>query len=252
MNWWTLGFQTVNFLILVWLLQYFLYKPVREIMERRKGEIDQAYEKVAAAQAAADSARRQFETMRADAAQAAARMVDEAKQASVRERNTIVQQAREDAEHIAVAARERIAREREVAERQLRDRIARLGVEIAGTLLRQPPANGATPALADRALQMLEEMPREQRQRMAADLGDSKLEVASAAPLPPAQAESCRQRIAAAFERELPIQFTQDPDLIAGVELRLPHAVVGCSWKQSLAQALKLLMESDGDAARQA
>jgi F-type H+-transporting ATPase subunit b len=250
MNWWTLGFQTVNFLILVWLLQYFLYKPVREIMERRKGEIDAAYQKAAAAQAAADSARKQYEAMRADAAKAAAKMIDEAREESARERNAIVQQAHDDAENIAAAARDRIARERETAERQLREKIARLGVEVAGSLLRQSAVNGVTPSLADRALQLLEEMPREQRQRMAADLGGFKLEVASAAPLPAPQADSYRKRIAAAFERDLPIVFTQDPDLIAGVELRLPHSVVGCSWKQSLDQALKALLESHGNAAR--
>jgi len=254
MNWWTLGFQTVNFLILVWLLKYFLYQPVQEIMQRRKGEIDRAYQKVAAAEAAADSARKEFEAMRADAARAAATMIDQAKEASTRERNAILAQARADAENVAVAARERIAREREEAGRQLRERIAHLGVEVAAALVRQSVStDGATPILADRALRMLEEMPREERQRMAADLGaHASLEVASAAPLSAAQAELCTKRIAAAFEREVPIEFTRDPDLIAGVELRLPHAGVNCSWKQSLAQALETLLESDGDAARHA
>lgn len=254
MNWWTLGFQTVNFLILVWLLQHFLYQPVREIMQRRKGEIDRAYEKAAAAQAAADSARKEFEATRADAAKAAAKMIDEAKEASTREHNTIVEQARADAENISKAARERIAREREEAERELRQRIASLGVKVAAALLRQSvSADGATPALTEHALRMLEQMPREERQRMAADLAvNSTLEIASAAPLSAGQAESCAKRIAAAFEREVPIQFTQDPDLIAGVELRLPHAVVNCSWKQSLAQALNSLLENGGDAARHA
>jgi F-type H+-transporting ATPase subunit b len=253
MNWWTLGLQTVNFLILVWLLQHFLYQPVRELMERRKSEIDEAYRKAAQTQAAADSARQQFEAMRADAARTAAKILDEAREASARERNSMLAAARDEAESAAAAAREQIAHEREHAERQLREKVARLGVEVAGALLRQSaPNGGVTPILADRALQMLEEMPHEQRQRMAADLEGSKLEIASAAPLPPAQAEAYRQRIAAAFGRELTVEFTRDPDLIAGVELRLPHALVNCSWKQSLAQALALVLQSDGDAARHA
>lgn len=49
MDWWTLAFQAVNFLVLVWLLQHFLYQPVMEIMERRKSEVDQAYADGAAA-----------------------------------------------------------------------------------------------------------------------------------------------------------------------------------------------------------
>lgn len=253
MNGWTLGLQTVNFLILVWLLQHFLYRPVREIMEQRKGEIDQAYKKVAAAQACADSARQQFEAMRAGAVKAAAKMLEDAREASAREREQIIRQAREEAAAAAAAAQQRIAHERERAETELRDRVARLGVEVAGTVLRQSiPADGATPLLAERALEMLEQMPREDRQRIAADLRDSRLEIATAAPLPADRAESYRKRIAAALEREFPVEFTRDPELIAGVELRLPHAVVNCTWKQSLAQALNLLLKSDGNAARHA
>jgi F-type H+-transporting ATPase subunit b len=252
MNWWTLGFQAVNFLVLVWLLQHFLYRPVMEIMERRKGDVDRAYAEAAAAKAAADSARAEFEGMRADAAKTAARMVGEAKEAGLRERNAMMDQARADAESIATAASQRIAREREAAERQLRDRIARLGVEVASALLRQSVSDdGATPMLADRALRMLEELPREERARMAGDLSaNAALEVASAGPLSSEETELCRKRIADALGREVAIDFVQDPGLIAGVELRLPLSVVNCTWKQSLAQALKTLLDDDGDAAR--
>lgn len=252
MNWWTLGFQAVNFLVLVWLLQYFLYRPVMEIMERRKGEVDRAYAEAAAAKAAADSARAEFEGMRADAAKTAARIVEEAKEAGMRERNAMMDRARADAESIATAASQRIAREREAAERQLRDRISRLGVEVAAALLRQLGSDGgATSIMADRALRMLEELPREERARMAGDLSaNAALEVASAVPLSPQETELCRKRIAGALDREVAIDFVEDPGLIAGVELRLPFSVVNCTWKQSLAQALKTLLDDDGDVAR--
>ena len=251
MDWWTLAFQAVNFLVLVWLLQHFLYQPVMEIMERRKSEVDQAYAEAAAAKTTADAARADYETMRADAAKAATRMMDEAKEAALRERNTMMAQARAGTEAIAAAARERIRLEREAAERQLRERIARLGVEVAAVLLRQSvSSDGATPMLAERALRMLEEMPREVREGLAADLGqNSVLEFASAAALSPQVATECRKRIAAALGREVAVDFTQDSELIAGVELRLPHSIFNCSWKQSLAQALKALLDFDGNTA---
>ena len=36
---WTFGLQTVNFLVLVWLLKIFLYTPVAKIIERRQAGI---------------------------------------------------------------------------------------------------------------------------------------------------------------------------------------------------------------------
>ena len=40
-DWWTLGLQTINFLIVIWLLSRFLYRPVRKIIEEREAA-DQA------------------------------------------------------------------------------------------------------------------------------------------------------------------------------------------------------------------
>lgn len=104
--------------------------------------------------------------------------------------------------------------------------------------------------LAERALRMLEEMPREVREGLAADLGqNSVLEFASAAALSPQVATESRKRIAAALGREVAVDFTQDSELIAGVELRLPHSIVNYRWKQGVAQALKALLDGDGNTA---
>src|SRR5271169_6452619 len=38
-SWWTFALQAVNFLILIWLLRRFLFKPVSAIVARRQQEI---------------------------------------------------------------------------------------------------------------------------------------------------------------------------------------------------------------------
>ena len=35
-DWWTLALQAANFLVLVWLLQHFLYRPVQGIIAERQ------------------------------------------------------------------------------------------------------------------------------------------------------------------------------------------------------------------------
>ncbi|MEO0035300.1 MAG: synthase, partial [Pseudomonadota bacterium] len=37
LDWSSLALQTVNFLVLVWLLQRFLYRPVLAAIDRRRG-----------------------------------------------------------------------------------------------------------------------------------------------------------------------------------------------------------------------
>src|SRR5271166_4511583 len=43
-SWWTLGLQTINFVILAVLLYRFLYKPVLRLVDARKAEIQRQYE----------------------------------------------------------------------------------------------------------------------------------------------------------------------------------------------------------------
>jgi F-type H+-transporting ATPase subunit b len=57
----TFGFEIVNFLVLVWLLTRFLFRPVARALAGRRRLIDEAFAKAAAEQAAADAARREYE-----------------------------------------------------------------------------------------------------------------------------------------------------------------------------------------------
>ena len=74
-DWWTLALQTVNFAILVWLLQRFLYKPVLRMVDARRAEIDKAICRGRAddAQAKAQRARRHRGRTRRDRRRANAR-----------------------------------------------------------------------------------------------------------------------------------------------------------------------------------
>jgi F-type H+-transporting ATPase subunit b len=53
-DWWTLGFQTVNIVILVWLLQRFFWKPVSAMIAERRAQAQKA---LSEAQAARDKAK---------------------------------------------------------------------------------------------------------------------------------------------------------------------------------------------------
>jgi F-type H+-transporting ATPase subunit b len=46
LDWWTIGLQTINFGILVWLLYRFLYKPVLTMIDARKAEVRRQFDTV--------------------------------------------------------------------------------------------------------------------------------------------------------------------------------------------------------------
>lgn len=60
-DWFTVGAQLVNFLILIWLLKRFLYKPILKAIDAREQRIAAELDDAAGKQAAADAARDDFQ-----------------------------------------------------------------------------------------------------------------------------------------------------------------------------------------------
>jgi F-type H+-transporting ATPase subunit b len=60
-SWTTFALQAVNFLILVWLLKRFLFKPVGNLVAERKAEIVRAQAEAEAARQSAERARKEIE-----------------------------------------------------------------------------------------------------------------------------------------------------------------------------------------------
>ena len=91
---WTIGLQTVNFAVLVWLLHRFLYKPVLRMIDTRRAEIQQHYDAVKAAEeqaqarlAAIVSERAGIAAEREAALKTAAAQAEEAAAIAMRRRN---------------------------------------------------------------------------------------------------------------------------------------------------------------------
>lgn len=61
---WTLGLQAANFLVLVWLLHRFLYRPVLGIIAARQAAADKLTADVQAEKTAAESLRQSLESQR--------------------------------------------------------------------------------------------------------------------------------------------------------------------------------------------
>jgi len=158
--------------------------------------------------------------------------------------------ARAEADRLLAQAATVRARERDAVGRELVDQAADLGVMLARRLLETtivPPQPGL---FLDRVLLALDAMPQEKRQRLAGTLNGEPVQLVSAQPLPPEEVERCRLRLAAALGQDIRIKASVDPSLIAGIDLRLPHAMLDFSWHQLLEDARKELVE-DGDTRQQ-
>ena len=121
-------FAIVNFLVLLFLLHRFLYKPLLKMMDDRKKSIDDALDSAAAARQ--EVAETQT-IIQADIAQARAKaeeLLATAQAGSEKLKEEILEKARAEAHAITAKAQADIAREREEA-------IAALRLEVTGLVM---------------------------------------------------------------------------------------------------------------------
>lgn len=234
-DWWTLAFQAINFLILAWLLQRFLYRPVVGILERRRQESEAATTRLEQAKQQAESERAAFEAKQRDLIAERDRTVQDTRARLERERQEVLSAAKREAEAIVAGARQALEEERKQALDGLFDRSLDLSTDIAARLLQQTGVEDADGALFERLLDHLNGLSAEQRAALLipAD-GTLQLRVVSAHPLDEASSRRWRVQIAAALGEGVQIVFDSSAELLAGAELRFPHATLRFTWRGAL------------------
>lgn len=140
---WKLGFQIANFLILLYLLNRFLFKPVLARLDERGAKISKGLEDAEAAARDRELARAEREAAVAEARKEAAEMVARSTKLAEDTRNEIVAAARSEAEKVTQRAREEITAEKDKAMGELRSHVAELALAAASALVRQE-MDGAT------------------------------------------------------------------------------------------------------------
>ena len=235
-NWWTLGIQTVNVAILVWLLGRYFWRPVAAMIEERR----------AAAQAILADA----EAKRTEASDAKAD-IDKTRAGFAKERDAILAAARESAEKAGAAQLAEVGRQASALEatakadietaavkdrKEWTDRSATLALVIAQRLLVRLDGAAVRATFLDWLLKAIRDLPPATRQAMT-ETGAT-LEASSPTPLDAADQDRTRRAIGVAFGAEPQIAFKTDPSLIAGLELTGPHVVMSNSWRADLTRIL--------------
>lgn len=242
---WTILLQAVNFLILVWLLRRFLYRPVLAVIAERQAATERVRNEAEAARQAAEDARRTLEDQRATLPAERDRLIAAARAEAEAERAALLDRTRTEADHALEEARARLAEERAQALGALQRHAADLGTQLATRLLRDAPARSLTRPLLEEACAAVEALPAAQRHALADGIDPVPVRLAAAGTLPDEDAAHARDRLAAALGRPVALELAEDPSLIAGVELHFAHSVVRRSWKQTLAEAREEMTRHD-------
>lgn len=242
-EWWTLALQAINFLVLVWLLWRFLYRPVRAVIEKRKALSEEAFAKAAAKQAEVDSLKKRMEAERAALAQERQDLIKKLHEAAAAERETMLAQSREEARKLIEDARETIAKERQGALGEMQVQAGQLAVDLASTLLSGIETNALGNAYLEKLAGQLDAMSPGDLAELKKDLEPAAARVAVVTAVPMAEAEQARwrERFTDWLGRGDKTSFETDPSIVGGAELRFPHTTLKFTWADQLRKAERVL-----------
>jgi F-type H+-transporting ATPase subunit b len=131
-----LAAQIVNFLVILYLLNRFAFKPLIRLIDERQARIAKGLEDAESAARDRELARAEREAALDEARKEAAVMIARATKIAEDSRAEIVAQAKSEAEKVTERAREEIQAEKEKAMAELRAGVADLALEAAAKLVR--------------------------------------------------------------------------------------------------------------------
>ena len=134
-NIWQMLISLANLAILYWLISKFLYKPVKNMLEKRQNAIDGAYKDAEEAKNKAISDKDAYEQKLMGAKKEADSMIEEATYVAKKREDKIIREAKAEAEGIIKRAKENAELETQKAENAIKDEIVKVGTLIAEKMI---------------------------------------------------------------------------------------------------------------------
>ena len=255
-DWFTVGAQALNFLILVWLMRRFLYRPILHAIDERERRIAAELSNADAKKAEAEKEHNEFRNKNAEFDQQVAALLSKARDEAQAERQRLFDEARNSADVLSAKRQETLRKDAH----NLNQAISRLAQKEVFAIARKALTDLATTSLEERLGEVFTRRLREMDGKAKGGLGAALKTAADPAvvrstfDVPPEQRAAIQNALNETFSAEIRVRYETAPDLISGIELTANGQKVAWSIADYLASLEKgvdeLLKEKDKPEAR--
>jgi F-type H+-transporting ATPase subunit b len=227
-DWFTVAAQVLNFLILVWLMKRFLYRPVLDAIDAREQRIAQELANAAAKQAEAsqerDALRQRNDAFDRQRAALLAQATDEA----AAERRRLLDEARAAAAALLAARQQQLRSEAQDFNRAIQQQTRQEVFAIARKTLAELASTSLEAAATAEFIRRLAQLDPTAHARLGQALAERNeaARVGTAFELPTAERAALQQALLQQFGSDAPLRFDTDERLIGGIELSVDGQLV--------------------------
>jgi F-type H+-transporting ATPase subunit b len=220
-DWFTVCAQAINFLILVWLMKHFLYKPVLTAIDTREKRIAGELADAAARKAEAQKDRDEFAHKNQEFDQQRAALLGKATEEAKAERQRLMDEARKAADALSSKRQESLKADAH----NLNLAISRRTQQEVFAIARKTLGDLAGVGLEERMGEVFASRLREMNGKAKEDMGqalkktDEPAVVRSTFNLPDNQRATIQNAINETFSADIHLRFDTSPDLVSGIEL---------------------------------
>jgi F-type H+-transporting ATPase subunit b len=208
-DWFTVGAQALNFLILVWLLKRFLYKPILNAVDAREKLIAAKLADAAAKEAEAQKERDAFQQRNEAFDHQRAELMRKATDEANAERQRLLDDARKAADTLSAKRQDALSNDARTLHQALRRRTEQEVFAIAGKALTDLASSSLEERMGEVFTSRVRAMEGRSKERVAQGLVTAKEPalVRSAFDLPAAQRTAIQKALNETFSREIPLRF---------------------------------------------
>jgi len=237
---WTFLFQVINFLVLLFILKRILYKPIREIIEKRRSLIQQRIEEAEKTKKEALELKENYQHEMDTLHELKSRMIEKMNAEVGQERKKLIGRAEEEAARVFEKERAVFDTEKARLETELKDKAIETVTLFASNLLKDVSDEDLHKAMYEKLFRELRGAASHVPERKEKD-GPLSVDLITAYPLSEAETRKFREAIESLLSQSVILNTIIDKALIAGVTMKFYDMVYDLSLSGQIKKlALKL------------
>ncbi len=218
-DWFTVSAQVINFLVLVWLMKRYLYKPILNAIDAREQKIAAEHAQAQKKKAEAIKERDEFQKKNEAFEQQRTSLLSQAEADATRLRERLEDEARQAGESLREKYQSTLLRERQDLFRSLKQQTQQEVFAISRKALGDLASVSLEERLCEVFIGRLRELNESGRQIMADAVQTNPVLVRSAFDLNAQQQAAIQQAFQETFSCSQRLDFKCEPQLISGIEL---------------------------------
>jgi len=251
-NWFTVIAQVINFLILVWLLKKFLYKPILDAVNEREQKITHQLKDADAQKATAQKEKNDFKQKNEDFDQQKKGMMDKAIADVKTEKQQLMDTAKAEASLLRSNLEKAFKEEQEHENREMAQNTQQQVFAMTRKALAEIASIHLEAQSASTFIQHLKAAKEEEKQQFidAFKSNSNAILVKSAFELSAKQQDEINDAVNELLHAKTKLQFKIAPELISGIELSTNGYKVAWSFSEYLHALEKNISESRSEKAK--